>query len=501
MPVGELHHAHRLPVALRVGHAELPLRPLLRVAALLVTDQGHRPAVQLADPVTTRRRRPGRGRRGARTSRRGSARRSRACTAGPRAARARPGPDLLVGRLASIRSSWRCRRSSSPERRAPRRSIEAAELAEPLRSRISHLGRPSPLRRAGGDDQRRPQLGARDDRVDVPEARFDSARPKSSGSFSRVVCATTRGPANDIARPARRGGRRRGWRSSRAGHRWSDGPSPDRARSPPRAAPRRRRRSSAAASARGSPPACARRRTRRRRSADARAAALSQARANFSPDDASHRAAHEREVHHRELARAILDRGARRSTIASPSPVATSASRAARVRPQVEEAERVGRPQVGRLLDEAALVGELRRSARAPAPGSGGRTAGRRAGSRQLVVAIVRAAAGQVFGCFFGGGGSGACLCSIETSILRFRHRDLRPGPSGHGYRPRAAAQRRRAASLVPGVGRGREAGPATRCATAIAEQRLGLAEPKPVRLGHEDGQLTGSTTSRSSAT
>ena len=34
-----------------------------------------------------------------------------------------------------------------------------------------------------------------------PKRKFDSARPKSSGSFSRVVCCTTRGPANDMSAP------------------------------------------------------------------------------------------------------------------------------------------------------------------------------------------------------------------------------------------------------------------------------------------------------------
>src|SRR5437016_4948461 len=34
-----------------------------------------------------------------------------------------------------------------------------------------------------------------------PKRRFCSARPKSSGSFSRVVCCTTRGPVNAISAP------------------------------------------------------------------------------------------------------------------------------------------------------------------------------------------------------------------------------------------------------------------------------------------------------------
>ena len=50
MPVRELHHPHRLAVALRIGHAEVPARPLLQVAALLVPDQRDRAALELADP-------------------------------------------------------------------------------------------------------------------------------------------------------------------------------------------------------------------------------------------------------------------------------------------------------------------------------------------------------------------------------------------------------------------------------------------------------------------
>ena len=40
--VGELHHAHRLAVALGVGHAEVPVRALADVAPLLVPDEDDR---------------------------------------------------------------------------------------------------------------------------------------------------------------------------------------------------------------------------------------------------------------------------------------------------------------------------------------------------------------------------------------------------------------------------------------------------------------------------
>jgi len=49
VPVGQLHDPHGLSVALWIGHAEVPLRPLLDVASLLVADQGDRPAVEAAE--------------------------------------------------------------------------------------------------------------------------------------------------------------------------------------------------------------------------------------------------------------------------------------------------------------------------------------------------------------------------------------------------------------------------------------------------------------------
>src|SRR5262249_21935949 len=43
------HGAHRLAVALGIRHAEIPLRPLLQVAALLVADQDDGPSAELAE--------------------------------------------------------------------------------------------------------------------------------------------------------------------------------------------------------------------------------------------------------------------------------------------------------------------------------------------------------------------------------------------------------------------------------------------------------------------
>src|SRR6185369_4299148 len=55
MAVCELHHAHRLPVALGVRHAEVPMRALADVAPLLVPDQGNGLAVETADAAHERR--------------------------------------------------------------------------------------------------------------------------------------------------------------------------------------------------------------------------------------------------------------------------------------------------------------------------------------------------------------------------------------------------------------------------------------------------------------
>ena len=48
-PLGDLEDSDRLQVALRIGHAELALEALLDVAALLVTDQCDRSAVERAE--------------------------------------------------------------------------------------------------------------------------------------------------------------------------------------------------------------------------------------------------------------------------------------------------------------------------------------------------------------------------------------------------------------------------------------------------------------------
>ena len=170
VPVGELHHPHRLSVALGMGHAEVALRPLLDVAALLVADQGDRAAVEAAeagderlvvgaaavavqlDEVLA-----------------ACARRSRACTAGS-GWRASSTERQICSSLgsATMRSSCRCRRSSSPDRRAPRRSGRLRSRFSRSRSWTSASPGIAEEPQEAGDVG--PELGPRDDRVEVSEA-------------------------------------------------------------------------------------------------------------------------------------------------------------------------------------------------------------------------------------------------------------------------------------------------------------------------------------------
>jgi hypothetical protein len=77
-------------------------------------------------------------------------------------------------------------------------------------------------------------------------------------------------------------------------------------------------------------------------------------------DDAPHRPAHEREVHDRELTGAVGDRGGPDHHGVAKACGQLRLDEPLRVRAQVEEDERILRAQVGRLLGEAAPVGELR---------------------------------------------------------------------------------------------------------------------------------------------
>ena len=214
-------------------------------------------------------------------------------------------------------------------------------------------------------------------------------------------------------------------------------------------------------------------------------------------DDAAHRAAHEREVHDDELAEVAVDRGAADHRRVAEPRVQLGLDEPLGVRAQVEEAERVVGAQVLGLLDEAVRVGELRDP---------------RAGADREVVAAVRADAEVLARARRRGsatGSSGTCsgralplcsgsgrfLCSIETSMrAAMGSNDLRPG-----LRPdRLQAERRARAARAA---RRCRCGPEPREARAhdrARSRRSGAAAAstsssvRPVRLGHEHGQLAG---------
>src|SRR5262249_16430614 len=54
MPIGELHHTHRLPVTLGVRHAVVAVDPILHVTALLVPDQHDGLPAKPAEPGNDR---------------------------------------------------------------------------------------------------------------------------------------------------------------------------------------------------------------------------------------------------------------------------------------------------------------------------------------------------------------------------------------------------------------------------------------------------------------
>ena len=110
-------------------------------------------------------------------------------------------------------------------------------------------------------------------------------------------------------------------------------------------------------------------------------------------DGAPHRAAHEREVHHRQLERMAVERRRADDDRLGETGVQLGLGEPLDVGPEVEELERIGRANVGRLLDERALVGEPRD----PGPGRHREMVAALAADverrRELVVAIVRLAA------------------------------------------------------------------------------------------------------------
>ncbi len=107
-----------------------------------------------------------------------------------------------------------------------------------------------------------------------------------------------------------------------------------------------------------------------------RSAACSHARTNFLADDAAHRAAHEAEVHHRELAGLAVDLGSADHDRVALAGLQLGLGEAFGVRPQVEEAERIGGAELAVPPPRRTRCRRAARSARAPRAGSGGRTGG-----------------------------------------------------------------------------------------------------------------------------
>ena len=406
------------------------LRALLDVAALLVPDERDRPrrrsvpmpatsacvvraaavAVQLDEVVA------------------GSARRSRACTAGPRGGRARPRArsprpvgsrrdpvELALQPLELAGDARAARAAASPELARGARAAAAARLPGSAQSPL-RLRRGEAACRGTGRSSGRGTIAST-----WPKRRFDSARPKSSGSFSRVVCCDdARAGERRSARPARRRSRRRALAKlastpavvgcaiteiSAPPASWSSLDRGDGLRQlHQREDPLLHARTARGGDARRAAPPCS--------------AARSHARANFSPTDAPHRAAHE--------ARSPSPRARSGMPLDRPRPPIDRVAETRRhlglgeplgVRPEVEELERVGRAQIARPPPRTCPGRRAGRPARARAPGSGGRTAGRPQGARRARrPGSASAQLGHVFGCFPAGSGSGP-RCSMETSI------------------------------------------------------------------------------------
>ena len=231
------------------------------------------------------------------------------------------------------------------------------------------------LRRASARSSARGTIASR-----CPKRKFDSARPKSSGSFSRVVCETTRGPANDMSAPGSASddvAEAREAREHAAGRRMrEDGEHRaarlvelvDRADRLRELHEREDPLLHASAARRGD--------------RDERNAGLRRALARtheLLPDDAPHRAAHEGEVHDGEIARLALDRRrAADDRVAEPR-LDLRLGEPLRVR-AAGRRTRADRPSAGRRPPRRTSPDRrAARSARAPARGSGGRTAGTRA--------------------------------------------------------------------------------------------------------------------------
>ena len=171
------------------------------------------------------------------------------------------------------------------------------------------------------------------------------------------------------------------------------------------------------------------------------------------PDGAPHRSTHEREVHHRQLERMAVERRSAHHHRVGQTGVQLRLRESLPVGAQVEERERVGRSHLRRLLDERAGVGEPRDSS---ACRHAEVVSALRAhpGSRlQLVVAVVRPAAGTRIRVFLLGRRALHLLdLHVDTGFAHRRH-DLRPerlaevaaaAPTSSGSGRRAPGRARR---------------------------------------------------------
>src|SRR5918996_2792569 len=203
VPVGERHRPHPLAVALRVRHPEVPARALLQVAPLLVPDQHDSTPLELADPGDERRV-------------------VRACAIAVEleevvedaldvVERVRPvlvaseldrAPDALCAGLLlhSFELVLETLELAGDLRAA--QQLHGAELTQPLTEPKLGLARHQGRRKRRRSCEIVGRSSARGTIASTcPNRKFDSERAKSSGSFSLVVWATTRGPANDMRAP------------------------------------------------------------------------------------------------------------------------------------------------------------------------------------------------------------------------------------------------------------------------------------------------------------
>ncbi len=362
VPIGELHHPHRLPVALRIGHAEVPRRPLLDVTPLLVPDQRDRAALELADP----------GHERVIVHPPAIAVQLEEVLEDPLdvvegvrallvAGELDPLPDLLVRGV--VLEPLELALQTLELGREPR---PAQQLDPAPASPTGHGGRAR--RRSSRGPREKPdqlrddgtELGARHDPVDVAEAevRLGEAEvvrqllARGLGDDPRA-CERHQGAGLGDEHVAERGKAREQAARRRVrehGDHHAAGLVQLLERTDRLRQLHQRQDPLLHAGAAGGrdrdqrQPAC------RRVLAGAR---------ELLADDAAHRAAHEREIHHREPARKCLDPGRARDHRVPESRRHLGLGQALGVRLEVEELERVARPQRHLVLRECALVGQL----------------------------------------------------------------------------------------------------------------------------------------------